>query len=161
MHPLMTKCIDKLELYFDSLLIGNSFVTINDFKDAISGFTVDVIASTSFATDIDSNGKIESPFVQNGKKLFDINRLRALVCFVFPKFLIQLLNVKTFFPPTPFNFFINLSQEIVKQRKRGEVKRNDFVQLLLDSAIDESLLANLDYNKLTMGKALKQVFITI
>ncbi|XP_017480423.1 PREDICTED: cytochrome P450 3A8-like [Rhagoletis zephyria] len=150
MHPLMTKCIDKLELYFDSLLIGNSFVTINDFKDAISGFTVDVIASTSFATDIDSNGKIESPFVQNGKKLFDINRLRALVCFVFPKFLIQLLNVKTFFPPTPFNFFINLSQEIVKQRKRGEVKRNDFVQLLLDSAIDESQLANLDYNKLTM-----------
>lgn len=154
MHSLMTNCVDKLEMHFDSLLENDSSATIQNFKNVIAGFTIDVIASTSFATNTDSNGpqSEKSPFVQNGKKFFRFNPFRVFVCFFLSKFLLRLLNIKTVFSPKAFDFFINLTQEIVKQRKTSGVKRNDFVQLLLDSEIEEGQLTNIDYNKLTMEK---------
>ena len=54
MHSLMNQAVDKLGAYFNRVIkTGNGKMNI---KEVITGFTVDVIASTSFATDTDANG---------------------------------------------------------------------------------------------------------
>ncbi len=52
-------------------------------------------------------------------------------------------------PQENFAFFRQLAKQVVKQRREGNVKRNDFVQLLMDAYVDESELKKTSYETLT------------
>lgn len=70
-----------------------------------------------------------------------------------PKTINHLFNFRILFPSSSFNFFKNLTQTIVEQRKgssgTGSQKRNDLVQLLIDSFVYEDELKGGGYDKLT------------
>ena len=149
MVPLMEKCIDKFVAYFDKMIQENNGLI--DVKKVTSGFTIDVIASTSFATETNANddrsGK--NAFVENGKKLFEIPIFRAIAIFLFPPKLLKMLNILLLADPDAFEFFVNLTQEIVRQRKTQQFKRNDLVQLMMDAFVDEKVLEKTDFEQLS------------
>ena len=149
MVPLMEKCIDKFAAYFDKVIQEQGGVI--DVKKVTSGFTIDVIASTSFATDTNANDDRsgENVFVKNGKEFFDFSMFRILAIILLPKTLLKLLNIRTANNPRVLDFFINLAKEIVRQRKTKKSKHNDLVQLMMDAYVDEKDLNKADYQHLS------------
>lgn len=79
--------------------------------------------------------------------------------FTMPKAVNHFFNLRLMFPADSFNYFRNLTQTIVEQRKSGKSngsskvvvqnKRNDLVQLLIDSYVYEDELKGGGYDKLT------------
>lgn len=113
-------------------------------------------ASTSFATETNCNeesrGPVKSPFIVYGQRFFVVNSLRALSIFFLPKWLLKFLDMRMIFDPEAFTWLINLAREMVRQRKVTGLKRNDFVQLLLDAKVDEKELEKTGYDKLTASE---------
>lgn len=52
-------------------------------------------------------------------------------------------------PNEDFAFFRELAKQVVKQRRENTVKRNDFVQLLMDAYVDENELKQTSDEQLT------------
>ncbi|KAJ6223024.1 hypothetical protein RDWZM_001569 [Blomia tropicalis] len=147
----------KLIEYLDRLhLESDGFIT--DTKKVTTLFTIDVIASTSFGTDIDVYCSQESninPLLKNGQKIFNVNPIRATLAFMLSKTFLRLLNIKTFFDPNAFQYFIDLLSEILSQRKKS-VSRDDLVQLMIDSYVDEKDLSNNNYDHLVASSELHE-----
>ena len=146
----MRKCISKLVTHFDEIADkGNGVFSP---KETISRFTIDVIATTSFATETSANdgGKV-NPVVYNGLKLFQMNTWKVLCFLVLPRRLNDLLGVRFQFTDKYFDFFADLTREIVKQRRSNvtqQKRHTDLVQLLIDAFVFEDELKNINFNKL-------------
>jgi len=152
MHHLISKCINKLENYLDRLIDQGG---VMNTREVVRGFTIDVIASTSFATETNANDdrtdQDRDPLVINAKKMFEFNPARMIALFTLPKFVLDLFGITSFFEPKPLDFFVDLSKHILKARKsqiQTVKNRTDLVQLMLDASVDESELDNDDYDKL-------------
>ena len=122
-----------------------------DVKKVIAGFTIDVIATTSFAMDTDSNGATEkeNPFLFHGLSLFKPNLLKLLTVQVIPTFLQKFLNIRGTNDPVHLNFFINTMKTIIDERKRKGIRRNDLTQSLIDAKQSDDDLKNVKWNDLT------------
>src|SRR5699024_10359564 len=84
---------------------------------------------------------------------FHLSVGRILGLIFLPRFLLNLLDIRTFLDPESFNFFIDLTKHIVKDRKENPEKfvgRNDLVQLLLDASVEEKEIAAKNYENLTV-----------
>lgn len=163
MHGLMERSINKLTSFLDGVTSssssGNKEGLLKDVKEVAAGFTIDVIASTSFATETNCNEEVragkKSPFVHYGQKFFWVNPARALGIIFSPEWILNLLNVNSFLDPTALQWLIDLSKEIVSKRVRGGQKRADLVQLLLDAKVEEAELKKVDYEQLTADADVK------
>src|SRR6218665_3915420 len=106
MFPLLKQSTDKLEKYLSGVSEGSnpSF----NVKDVITGFTIDVIASTSFGTDTDSNSDHSkfNPFLHHGEAFFyNTSILRFTLLNIFPKYILRILNIPHPFAYDSFDFF--------------------------------------------------------
>lgn len=148
----MNRAVEKLGTYFDNQ-IAKSNGEMN-IKEVITGFTVDVIASTSFATDTNTNGDRSGSnvFLENSIGLLDFKAWILLSFFAMPKRFNRLVGAELGFNMKPFQFFVDLSKAIIRQRqteKDNKIKRTDLVQLMLDAFIYEDELQEKNYDKLT------------
>lgn len=147
----MNQAVDKLGNYFNSV-ISKSNGELN-IKEVITGFTVDVIASTSFATETNANGDRSSKnvFLENSIGLLDFKAWILLSFFAMPKRFNRWVGAELGFNMKPFNFFVDLSRAILAQRKaeNGKVHRTDLVQLMTDAFVYEDELQKTNYDKLT------------
>lgn len=155
MQRLMGDCVQKLVDYFEKTASGDGIFSP---KEVMAGYTIDVIASTSFATETNANGTDShgNSFVRNGLALFRMNPLKILSFLLMPRWVNDLFGVRIQFPDPPFRFFEKLAREIVKQRKEAlnsktqqSSSKNDFVQLLMNASVGEGELKDGDYSKLT------------
>ncbi|KAH9394090.1 Cytochrome P450 3A4 [Tyrophagus putrescentiae] len=143
------RSINKLTTFLDGVTSSSSSSSssssgskegiLKDVKEVAAGFTIDVIASTSFATETNCNEE----------KFFWVNPARALAIIFSPEWALNLLNVKSFLDPTALQWFIDLSKEMVGKRVSSGQKRADLVQLLLDAKVEEAELKKVDYEQLT------------
>ena len=86
-------------------------------KDVFGCLTMDVIAKCTFGTDTNANQDKNNPFVINGRKVFQVNVLRALIQNFVPKFVLRLIKFKGYRANGEANkFFINMASHIVKNR---------------------------------------------
>ncbi len=157
MYDIMDRCIDRL---IDELeVIASTRGGLLNTKEVVAGFTIDVIASTSFATETKS-GRTKgssppkpSPFVENAIKLFNIrNPLPVLSFLAMPRWFNDLIGVKLPIDPKSFEFFVDLTTEVLKQRKSGGSagRKGDLVQLLIESyAYDAEIADDGNYDQLT------------
>lgn len=174
MHTVMNRCIDKLAHSLDQLIQRQN----GEFnaKELLTGFTADVIGSTSFGiqTNINSVHSKRSPqdqtFLRNCIRVFQLNPLRILLSYGLPMWVNKLLGNELFFDMKPFQFFGELSREIVKQRMveaknhRLSQKRADLIQLLMDAFVyEDELMQTGNYDKLaaTMDSDGKALFVCI
>uniref|UniRef100_A0A673WII6 Thromboxane-A synthase n=1 Tax=Salmo trutta TaxID=8032 RepID=A0A673WII6_SALTR len=100
-------------------------------------FTMDVIASVAFGTQVDSQKDPDDPFVHHAQKFFSFSFFRPImfVFIAFP-FLAPLARVIPNKRRDEMNnFFINCIQKIIRQRDEQPVeeRRRDFLQLMLDT----------------------------
>nr|XP_014266203.1 thromboxane-A synthase-like [Maylandia zebra] len=109
-------------------------------------FTMDVIASVAFATQVDSQNNPDDPFVQHAQIAFTNNFFRPilLLFFAFPSIMAPLSR---FIPnkrrDKMSHFFINSIHKIIKQREEQppEQRRRDFLQLILDARATEECVS--------------------
>lgn len=171
MHQQMGRSVEKLVRHLNSTIPSasssgdqesNSSSTVK-IKSVIACFAIDVIASTSFACEtdaiaclVDKDRESGNVLVSNCRQLFVIPPLRLGAVLVLPKFLLKLLGIDCFLPAKPFQYLINLTRHIVQERKAAgaaapanttsgiAAKRTDFLQLLIDSKVDEDKLQSDD-----------------
>lgn len=78
---------------------------------------------------------------------------RFLAFFTLPKKVNKWIGNDIALDMNLFNFFIDLSREVIRQRKEGVVKKShkqtDLVQLLIDAFVYEDDLKDGNYDKLT------------
>ncbi|GBN87420.1 Cytochrome P450 3A21, partial [Araneus ventricosus] len=102
-------------------------------KRMYGAFTMDAIASSAFSTKIDSHNDPDNEFVKMARKVFSSNiNWRFIALLVFPQ-LQKWLRI-SFFPADVCNFFRDVTLQIIEERKRTGQTRNDFLQLLMDTA---------------------------
>ncbi|XP_054275106.1 probable cytochrome P450 6a14 [Macrosteles quadrilineatus] len=102
-------------------------------RDILSEFTIDVIASCAFGLQFKMDSQEGQRFKEMVFKAFPATRFASLVM------LLRLLYTRfasflgiTMFSKEVTEYFLNLSKETVRYRKEQGVKRNDFLQLLMN-----------------------------
>uniref|UniRef100_A0A8C1QGI9 Thromboxane-A synthase n=1 Tax=Cyprinus carpio TaxID=7962 RepID=A0A8C1QGI9_CYPCA len=100
-------------------------------------FTMDVIASVAFGTQVDSQNNPDDPFVNHASKFFAFTFFKPIMIFfmAFPFLLKPLAGLLPNKSRDEMNsFFIQCIQKMIKQRDDlpPEQRRRDFLQLMLD-----------------------------
>ncbi|XP_040894133.1 thromboxane-A synthase [Toxotes jaculatrix] len=135
MVPLINTAIsalmNNLNVYAES---GEAF----DIHRCFGCFTMDVIASVAFATQVDSQNNPDDPFVRHAQMFFSFSFFRPimLLFIAFPFIMAPLAGLIPNKRRDQMNqFFINSIQKIIKQREEQppEQRRRDFLQLMLDA----------------------------
>lgn len=95
-------------------------------------YTSDVIGNVAFGLECNCLDDPKSEFMKHGRRLFDLSAfelLRFFFCNIFPEFSRKLripLNAKE-----PSDFFLRTFLETFEYREKSQIKRTDFVSLLL------------------------------
>ncbi|KAF1387109.1 hypothetical protein PFLUV_G00101850 [Perca fluviatilis] len=109
-----------------------------DIHRCFGCFTMDVIASVAFATQVDSQNNPDDPFVRHAQMFFSFSFFRPIMLFflAFPFIMAPLARLIPNKRRDQMNqFFIHSIQRIIKQREEQppEQRRRDFLQLMLDA----------------------------
>uniref|UniRef100_A0A8D3D5Y8 Thromboxane-A synthase n=1 Tax=Scophthalmus maximus TaxID=52904 RepID=A0A8D3D5Y8_SCOMX len=135
MVPLINTAIDalmnNLNVYAES---GEAF----DIHRCFGCFTMDVIASVAFGTQMDSQKNPDNPFVRHAQMFFSFSFFRPIMLFfiAFPSIMAPLARLIPNKRRDEMNqFFTGIIQKIIKQREEQppEERRRDFLQLMLDA----------------------------
>ncbi|XP_077372715.1 thromboxane-A synthase [Festucalex cinctus] len=131
-----TALMDNLDVYAES---GEAF----DIHRCFGCFTMDVIGSVAFATQVDSQNNPDDPFVRHAQMFFSFSFFRPIMLFfiAFPHVMARLVGIIPNKRRRQMNeFFINSIQEIIRQREQQppEQRRRDFLQLMLDARSSNS-----------------------
>lgn len=108
-----------------------------DIHRCFGCFTMDVIASVAFGTQVDSQNDPEDPFVHHAQKFFSFSFFRPIM-FVFIAFPFLIAPLMSRIPNKRRDemngFFISCIQKIIRQRDEqpADQRRRDFLQLMLD-----------------------------
>ncbi|KAM8861847.1 thromboxane-A synthase [Synchiropus picturatus] len=146
MVPLIDTAISalmkNLDVYAES---GDAF----DIHKCFGCFTMDVIASVAFATQVDSQNNPDDPFVRHAQMFFSFSFFRPMMLLfvAFPQLaapLVKLLPNKR--RDQMNNFFIHSIQRIIKQREEQppEERRRDFLQLMLDAQTSQEYVDQME-----------------
>ncbi|GFY67564.1 cytochrome P450 3A21 [Trichonephila inaurata madagascariensis] len=108
-----------------------------DAKRLYGTFTMDVIASAAFSTKIDSHNDPDNEFVKTARDTFSGNRSYKFLILLLLPFLPKGLK-RMLFSRGSTHFFRDTTFQIIENRKRTGQVRNDFLQLLMDTAKEVS-----------------------
>lgn len=164
----------KLKMMFSSIeQTGDRFIKVLDklAKDqsAFDGkslsrrFTTDVVGSTAFGIDINSLASPDNELfivVQKMMDSFNFNSFQMLFKQTFQDFS-RLLRLPSF-PKECSEFFMNLIKQTVAERENNGVRRNDFLQLLIqlkDKGFLEGEAGEKDVEKITFNEIAAQSFV--
>ncbi|CRK87132.1 CLUMA_CG000941, isoform A [Clunio marinus] len=103
-----------------------------EIKDIAARFTTDVIGSCAFGLDCSSLEDPKSEFREKTKILFDDPKYNAF----FVQLILMFKNISKILHVTMFrkestDFFMNIVKSTVNYRESNDVKRNDFMHLLI------------------------------
>lgn len=130
MVSIIKECSQTLMKNFQNITkTGKSF----NVREIYGAFTMDVIASSAFSTKLDSHNDPQNKFVQTAKKGFSFNFSIRLALYQVIPGLMRAFGIP-FISPEPTDFFRDVTLQIMKERKRTGQSRNDFLQLLMDTA---------------------------
>ncbi|XP_071033396.1 lithocholate 6-beta-hydroxylase-like isoform X5 [Parasteatoda tepidariorum] len=104
-----------------------------DAKRLFGAFTMDVIASSAFSTKLDSHNDPENTFVRYARAAFSTKISWRMLLFLLAPKLMSFFKMSVS-NPTVTNFFSEVTAQIIAERKRTKQTRNDFLQLLMDTA---------------------------
>ncbi|KAJ4434864.1 hypothetical protein ANN_23435, partial [Periplaneta americana] len=105
---------------------------IIEVKDIVARYSTDVIASCAFGIQCNCLQNPNAEFRQWGKKFFEpsiIGAIHTIFSTLYPKML-DLIKMKTF-DVNVTNYFRKMVQETVNYREENNIRRNDFMQLLI------------------------------
>lgn len=131
----------KMKMMFETLVkCGNELQKLMDenvgkpveLKDVLGRFTTDVIGSVAFGIECNSLKDPSSEFRHYSAEFFKsdlMHNLKSIISFIWPEPL-KFFNVKTIKPEIN-DFFMNITKETVQYREKHNIKRKDFLDLLI------------------------------
>ncbi|KNC33646.1 hypothetical protein FF38_08727 [Lucilia cuprina] len=139
--------------------LANSPDQVLEIKDLCTRFTTDVIGSCAFGIECNSLKDPNGEFSIKGRRIFTEtrhNHLVQLFMLIHPEAARQ-LNMK-FFTDEISNFFINLVKQTVDYRLENNIKRNDFIDLLIELKSKTDNLENKAHSiDLSQGLTIEQM----
>lgn len=115
-----------------------------EMKDVLARFTTDVIGTCAFGVECNSLKDPESEFRTKGRDVFARPRHSSFVMTLVTSFktISKMLHVKVV-PDDISYFFINLVKQNIEYRETNDVRRNDFMDILINlQKSDNSLTTN-------------------
>lgn len=140
-----------------------------EIRDILGRFMTDVIASCAFGLETDCINNPTSRFREMGKKMINFPKSKALKLILASTFQKQarLLGVR-WNDVDVTKFFMNVVRETIQYRRQSGLRRNDFMQLLIDMMKDDcdeyannkNIKAQRDNNEcLTFDEIAAQAFV--
>ncbi|GAB0087593.1 Cytochrome P450 [Sergentomyia squamirostris] len=129
MHSTIVAVAEEFQNFLEPY--ANSEEVI-EFKNILARFTTDVIGSCAFGIECNTLKNPKSDFLRVGSKISDLSGFRfikIMFIMVFPNLAKNLRMCIT--PKEVDTFFINLLRETIQNREENNVKRNDFLSLLI------------------------------
>lgn len=126
MAPLMKTCAEELCNYIRSK-------KEHEMKNVCMRYTTDAIASCAFGVEANSFKHEDTEFLESGRRMFSTSFGRQFSTFAYftAPFLVKLFRLK-FVDEYTVNFLKQVFWETVREREKSNVRRGDFVDLLLD-----------------------------
>uniref|UniRef100_A0A182PYV6 Uncharacterized protein n=1 Tax=Anopheles epiroticus TaxID=199890 RepID=A0A182PYV6_9DIPT len=104
-----------------------------DIKDLLARFMTDVIGTCAFGIECNSLETPDSQFRVMGKRMINLPKLKSLKVFFAMMFRkrAQALGIR-YNDKDVSDFFMNVVRDTIRYRKENGVRRDDFMQLLID-----------------------------
>lgn len=101
-------------------------------KTVIAEFTTDVIASCAFGLQLKSDSEEGKEFKMMVNKVTNPTRTQMIRFFLFASFqrIARFMKMRRF-DPTAGNYFMDIVKTTMDYRRKNNIKRNDFLQLLM------------------------------
>ncbi|KAL4241058.1 Cytochrome P450 3A4 [Mactra antiquata] len=136
--PIVNKCAETLADNFTAVT-GQQDVSVREY---FVNFTMDAIASTAFGLDIDSQKKPNDPFVTNIDPIFKLRRLPRIyvtISAIIPGIgpLLRKLGFSSI-PKESVQFYEDVGKALIEERRKKNLGRVDFLQLLMEAEFDEN-----------------------
>ncbi|XP_029651601.1 cytochrome P450 3A14 [Octopus sinensis] len=135
MQPLVQTAADNLDKTCNNFAKTGEDVDVNRLFGC---FTMDVIATTAFGVEVNSQKNPDNPFVKNATYLVRRNRFASVfvIGFLSRKFFKFLLFTKVLATRSG-KFFYDLCKKILADRKQGNGQfRKDLLQMMIDQQND-------------------------
>ena len=161
MVPTIVDVGSKLEAFMMRTIEVNPE---QEIKDILARFTTDIIGSCAFGIECNSLEDKTAKFLEMGLKVFQQPRnsfIKQLLAVTYPD-LARKWGIKIVRDDVS-EFFLNIVKDVVEYREKNNVKRNDFMDLLLQlknngELVDETNKSN-KLGKLTLEEIAAQVFV--
>ncbi|XP_023247964.1 cytochrome P450 6B7-like [Copidosoma floridanum] len=151
MFYLMVDCADHFERYVEKIA---EKPTITECRELTAKFTTQTIGVCVFGLDTNAIADENSEFRRFGRAVFESsfgNILRRILR-DFAPFLFELLGSLKF--NSRMGFFVKSMTETMTYRRKNEVRRNDFMDLLLELQDQPEQMGNMDVNdRFLIGQA--------
>lgn len=126
----LVKCFDNLSPNLNEPI---------EIREYLARYTTDVIASCGFGIDCNSIVDPKSEFREMGKKMFNFSKLKNLKLFLSMLMRKQARALRVCFNDEEVNnFVLQIVEKTIKHRKDNNIKRNDFMQLMINLYKDET-----------------------
>ncbi|XP_061401512.1 probable cytochrome P450 6a21 [Musca vetustissima] len=161
MFPFVTKLAhDMVDVVGDRIMVN----PILDVKDMAACFTIDVIGSCAFGLEMNCLRGRNPEFRNMCRRAFVVQRYGVLglaLRFGFPELAHKLHITETM--PDVEKFFMGIVKDTVEMREKNNIKRNDFMDMLIDMK-NNKLVKSEDgeeLTNLTFGQIAAQAFVFI
>lgn len=132
-----------------------------DVKDILARFTTDVIGTCAFGLECNSLKDPNAEFRKYGRLVFEdpLNSIFRRVIMLFPKLAHKLHVIMT--RKDVSEFFLGIVKETIEHREQNDVKRNDFMDMLIELKNNDTLDEdnNVKLEKLTFEQVAAQAFV--
>ncbi|KAF7401786.1 hypothetical protein HZH68_007606 [Vespula germanica] len=152
MFHLLVECSEHFERYLMQIVEKNEIV---ECRDLTARYTTDVIGSCAFGLDINAINDDSNEFRRMGRKIFR-NDLKTYFKELVRKtpWLYNIIG-RLFVDKDIEKFFIKITMDMIHYRKRNNIRRHDFIDILIDLKDQEKLN---DF-ELTDGLITAQAFV--
>ncbi|PNF30179.1 putative cytochrome P450 6a13 [Cryptotermes secundus] len=129
MFQRLVECGDELKLCLENIAGRGEVIEV---KDLLGRFSTDVISSCAFGIECNCLKNENAEFRQWGRKIFEPSMLGIIIGILSTAAPVVLDKLKLpTFDPNVSKYFRKMVHETVEYRESNNVKRNDFMQLLI------------------------------
>ncbi|XP_059610501.1 cytochrome P450 6a9-like [Phlebotomus argentipes] len=158
MHSTIIAVAKEFQNYLEPIAQKNQELEI---KDVLSRFTTDVIGNCAFGIECNSLKEPDTEFRRIGKRVFELTPFEFIKFFFALMFqdLGRTLRIRATKPEVS-DFFMRLLKETTEYREQNKIKRNDFLDLLLQIKNTGKLEGDdTDLGKMTFEELSAQTFL--
>lgn len=157
MFPTMIKVSDEFAQCVSEQVQFNKQV---ELKELLARFTTDIIGTCAFGIDCNSLKNPNAEFRLMGKRVFEVPRNGAIKRLFMnsSQELAKFLRIKSIEDQVS-KFFLGIVRETVQYRETNNVKRHDFMDLLIQLKNDGTINDNGLVDNLTLNEVAAQAFV--
>lgn len=148
--PLARKCLNSVIDVLSNVCSSNDRDNCEiDCKKLFGAYSLDVIARSAFATNIDTHKDPDNLFSKNLKGFFTVSFWRMFILLAFPK--IAAYFDITFTAPDSMDFFEEVVGKIIEDRRKNSGHYTDLLQQLMDAEYDSQRTLEMLQQEKTAG----------